>query len=151
MLRDSMLMPLQAPMMSYITSLSSMQGYACCSMPSRPETACGPCDHRNPSKVAMLLRSSQPRTGQACCGHPSCSLLPDVSLLLQRWETAALGDANMRTLQKGDVLQLERKGYFIVDAPLTSPGQPIVLLNTPDGHTKHASTRPATTAKGSSA
>ena len=70
--------------------------------------------------------------------------------MLQRWETAALGDANMRTLQKGDVLQLERKGYFIVDAPLTSPGQPIVLLNTPDGHTKHASTRPATTAKGSS-
>ena len=57
-----------------------------------------------------------------------------------------MGDANMRTLQKGDILQLERKGYFIVDAPLTAPGQPLVLFNTPDGHTKHAASKPATAA-----
>ena len=58
-----------------------------------------------------------------------------------------MGDANMRTLQKGDVLQLERKGYFIVDSPLTAPGHPIVLFNTPDGHTKHAAARPAVAAQ----
>ena len=33
------------------------------------------------------------------------------------------GDANMRTLQKGDVLQLERKGYYIVDEPYSRPGR----------------------------
>ena len=51
----------------------------------------------------------------------------------QRWEVAALGDANMRTLQKGDVLQLERKGYFIVDEPLARLGRPAVLFAIPDG------------------
>ncbi|KAF5833287.1 tRNA synthetases class I, catalytic domain-containing protein [Dunaliella salina] len=54
-----------------------------------------------------------------------------------RFETAAQGDTNMRTLQKGDVLQLERKGYFIVDEPLTKPGKPMVLFNIPDGRTKN--------------
>ncbi len=51
----------------------------------------------------------------------------------QRWEVAAEGDANMRTLQKGDVLQLERKGYFIVDEPLARVGRPAVLFAIPDG------------------
>lgn len=50
-----------------------------------------------------------------------------------KFETAALGDANMRTLQKGDIIQLERKGYYIVDAPLLKPGKPIVLFSIPDG------------------
>lgn len=31
-----------------------------------------------------------------------------------RSESAALGDVNMRSLQKGDVIQLERKGYYKV-------------------------------------
>ena len=46
---------------------------------------------------------------------------------------AAVGDANMRALQKGDVLQLERKGYFIVDEPLARLGRPAVLFAIPDG------------------
>ena len=45
----------------------------------------------------------------------------------------ASGDSNMRILQKGDIIQLERKGYFIVDEPLTKPGKPIVLFTIPDG------------------
>lgn len=60
----------------------------------------------------------------------------------QRWETSAVGDPNMRTLQKGDIIQLERKGYFTVDAPLTRPEQPIVLLSIPDGRQKSASSAP---------
>ena len=44
----------------------------------------------------------------------------------QRWETAALGDGNMRNLRKGDIIQLERKGYFIVDRPLISASKPLV-------------------------
>lgn len=44
-----------------------------------------------------------------------------------------LGDPNMRTMQKGDVIQLERVGYFICDEPYTRAGKPMVLLNIPDG------------------
>ena len=51
---------------------------------------------------------------------------------LQRWGYEALGDANMRLLQKGSVLQLERKGYFTVDQVLRS-GMPMQLFAIPDG------------------
>ncbi len=62
---------------------------------------------------------------------------------LQRWEMEALGDPNMRTLQKGDIIQLERKGYFIVDVPLLRSGQPITLFSIPDGRKQNASAPPA--------
>ncbi|KAK1317991.1 hypothetical protein QJS10_CPA05g00040 [Acorus calamus] len=32
-----------------------------------------------------------------------------------RWETTAFGDSNMRNLKRGEILQLERKGYFRCD------------------------------------
>eukprot|EP00798_Chlamydomonas_sp_ICE-L_P023367 gene23367-30628_t len=53
-----------------------------------------------------------------------------------RFDKAALGDPNMRSLQKGDIIQLERKGYYIVDEPQLKPGKPIVLLSIPDGKEK---------------
>jgi glutamyl-tRNA synthetase len=51
-------------------------------------------------------------------------------------ESAALGDANMRALQKGDIIQLERKGFYKVDEPMLRPGKPLLLFNVPDGHSK---------------
>jgi len=51
-------------------------------------------------------------------------------------EAAAMGDANMRSLKKGEVLQVERKGYFICDTIYGGPGSPAVLLNIPDGRDK---------------
>jgi len=51
-------------------------------------------------------------------------------------ETVAQGDPNMRTLQRGDVIQLERKGYYVVDEPLTKADKPMVLLYIPDGKKK---------------
>ncbi|KAI8555273.1 hypothetical protein RHMOL_Rhmol05G0162200 [Rhododendron molle] len=48
-------------------------------------------------------------------------------------ETAGLGDSNMRNLQRGDILQLERKGYFRCDVPFVRPSKPIVLFDIPDG------------------
>lgn len=51
-------------------------------------------------------------------------------------ESAALGDANMRALQKGDIIQLERKGFYKVDQPMLKPDQPLLLFNVPDGHVK---------------
>ncbi|CAI5492755.1 unnamed protein product [Closterium sp. Naga37s-1] len=50
-----------------------------------------------------------------------------------RWEEAAVGDANMRNLQRGDIIQLERKGYYICDQPLVRPHKPMVLIAIPDG------------------
>lgn len=56
-----------------------------------------------------------------------------------RFESLAWGDANMRTLQRGTVLQLERRGYFIVDSPLFKVGKPLALFAVPDGRTKSVS------------
>ncbi|GBG78275.1 hypothetical protein CBR_g26306 [Chara braunii] len=50
-----------------------------------------------------------------------------------KMETAAVGDANMRNLKKGEIFQLERKGYFVCDVPYVSPRKPIVLFTVPDG------------------
>ena len=48
-------------------------------------------------------------------------------------ETLALGDSNMRNLKCGDVIQLERKGYFRCDVPFVKSSKPIFLFSMPDG------------------
>ncbi|KAJ3669575.1 hypothetical protein LUZ60_011525 [Juncus effusus] len=48
-------------------------------------------------------------------------------------ETAALGDTNMRNLKNGEVIQLERKGYYRCDIPFLRNSKPIVLFAIPDG------------------
>ncbi|XP_024365597.1 glutamate--tRNA ligase, cytoplasmic [Physcomitrium patens] len=50
-----------------------------------------------------------------------------------RIETSALGDSNMRNLQRGEIIQLERKGYYICDVPFLRSSKPIVLISIPDG------------------
>ncbi|KAH9750619.1 glutamate--tRNA ligase cytoplasmic [Citrus sinensis] len=50
-----------------------------------------------------------------------------------RFETAAIGDSNMRNLKRGEILQLERKGYFRCDVPFTRSSKPVVLFAIPDG------------------
>ncbi|KAK4427537.1 Glutamate--tRNA ligase, cytoplasmic [Sesamum alatum] len=50
-----------------------------------------------------------------------------------RTETTALGESDMRNLKRGDVIQLERKGYYRCDAPFIRPTKPIVLFAIPDG------------------
>jgi len=53
--------------------------------------------------------------------------------------TEALGDPNLRIVKKGDKFQLERRGYFIVDAPhldFGSSPQPLTLILIPDGRAK---------------
>eukprot|EP01102_Stenamoeba_stenopodia_P010983 TRINITY_DN3353_c0_g1_i2.p1 TRINITY_DN3353_c0_g1~~TRINITY_DN3353_c0_g1_i2.p1 ORF type:complete len:803 (-),score=264.40 TRINITY_DN3353_c0_g1_i2:99-2477(-) len=46
-------------------------------------------------------------------------------------KTNAIGDPNLKTLQKGQKLQLERRGYYIVDKAF-SEGE-LVLIEIPDG------------------
>jgi glutamyl-tRNA synthetase len=50
-----------------------------------------------------------------------------------RRETSALGDPNMRNLKQGEIIQLERKGYYRCDVPFIRPSKPIVLFAIPDG------------------
>ncbi|QDZ20551.1 glutamate--tRNA ligase [Chloropicon primus] len=51
-------------------------------------------------------------------------------------ETMAIADGNCRNLQKSEIIQFERKGYFIVDEPYMKESKPIVLNYIPDGRTK---------------
>ncbi len=49
----------------------------------------------------------------------------------------AIGDACLRTVPVGTVIQLERKGFFRVDKAYGgSAAKPIVLFAIPDGKTK---------------
>ncbi|GLT88480.1 hypothetical protein SLE2022_065050 [Rubroshorea leprosula] len=48
-------------------------------------------------------------------------------------EVAALGDSNMSNLKRGEILQLERKGYFRCDVPFIRASKPLVLFAIPDG------------------
>ena len=49
---------------------------------------------------------------------------------------AVLGEAQMRTMQAGDIVQIERKGYYRCDRTYMGPGRPAVLFNIPDGRVK---------------
>ncbi|XP_051134196.1 glutamate--tRNA ligase, cytoplasmic-like [Andrographis paniculata] len=48
-------------------------------------------------------------------------------------ETSALGESDMRNVKRGDVIQLERKGYYRCDVPFVRPSKPLVLFAIPDG------------------
>ena len=59
-----------------------------------------------------------------------------------RSETRMVGDKELRQLKAGDIIQLQRKGFFRVDqpantfSPSTCRESPIVLFSVPDGHSK---------------
>merc|ERR1719193_575044 len=51
-------------------------------------------------------------------------------------DTMAIGDPALKTLSKGTSIQLERRGYFIVDSIAFPPGKGMVLIKIPDGKAK---------------
>jgi bifunctional glutamyl/prolyl-tRNA synthetase len=61
-------------------------------------------------------------------------------------EVPMLGDPELKLLKKGDIIQLQRRGFFKVDsayAPaseLSGVVSPVVLLSIPDGHSKEMPT-----------
>ncbi|XP_027035857.1 bifunctional glutamate/proline--tRNA ligase-like [Pocillopora damicornis] len=61
-------------------------------------------------------------------------------------ETEMFGDPAMASLKKGDIIQLQRRGYFICDQPYEPPSRytgrenPCILFSVPDGHTKPSPT-----------
>ncbi|KAL6494443.1 hypothetical protein OROGR_031243 [Orobanche gracilis] len=48
-------------------------------------------------------------------------------------ETLAHGESDMRNLKTGDVIQLERKGYYRCDVPFVRSSKHLVLFAIPDG------------------
>eukprot|EP00003_Mantamonas_plastica_P023299 TRINITY_DN4169_c0_g1_i4.p1 TRINITY_DN4169_c0_g1~~TRINITY_DN4169_c0_g1_i4.p1 ORF type:complete len:480 (-),score=183.65 TRINITY_DN4169_c0_g1_i4:3-1442(-) len=48
------------------------------------------------------------------------------------WDTFA--EASVRHVEKGQVIQFERRGYFICDVPYVHEGDPMVFFHIPDGH-----------------
>ncbi|KAJ8309483.1 hypothetical protein KUTeg_014357 [Tegillarca granosa] len=61
-------------------------------------------------------------------------------------ELVMMGDPCLASLKKGDIIQLQRRGYYICDqpyqpvSPYTGRDSPCVLLNVPDGHQKEMPT-----------
>ncbi|KAL5716072.1 glutamate--tRNA ligase [Ranunculus cassubicifolius] len=55
--------------------------------------------------------------------------------------TLAVGDSNLRNLKRGEILQLERKGYFRCDVPFIRPSKPMVLIAIPDGRQQTSSSK----------
>ncbi|XP_053376330.1 bifunctional glutamate/proline--tRNA ligase-like [Mercenaria mercenaria] len=61
-------------------------------------------------------------------------------------ELTMMGDPYLATLKKGDIIQLQRRGYYICDQPYepvsryTGKESPCVLFLIPDGHTKEMPT-----------
>jgi glutamyl-tRNA synthetase len=50
-----------------------------------------------------------------------------------KFDAPALGEPAMRNLQRGDIIQLERKGFYRVDEPFQGEGRPMILFAIPDG------------------
>ncbi|KAJ3125980.1 hypothetical protein HK098_007985 [Nowakowskiella sp. JEL0407] len=71
---------------------------------------------------------------------------------VSEFKTDAWGDANLRHCKKGDIIQLERKGFYIVDTEF-SDDEPMHLIFIPDGSAESMKskasepTKPAVAAK----
>ncbi|XP_064914585.1 bifunctional glutamate/proline--tRNA ligase isoform X15 [Columba livia] len=58
-------------------------------------------------------------------------------------EELMLGDPCLKDLKKGDIIQLQRRGFFICDQPyepVSCKDAPCILIYIPDGHTKEMPT-----------
>lgn len=60
-----------------------------------------------------------------------------------------LGEVELKRVKKGEIIQLQRKGFFRCDVPYALPSpfssreQPLILFHVPDGHTNTIKPAPA--------
>eukprot|EP00457_Paulinella_chromatophora_P002940 gb/GEZN01002945.1/.p1 GENE.gb/GEZN01002945.1/~~gb/GEZN01002945.1/.p1 ORF type:complete len:728 (+),score=143.95 gb/GEZN01002945.1/:310-2184(+) len=64
---------------------------------------------------------------------------PNVGTECSKYETAALGEAALANVKKGEVVQLTRRGFYICDKPLSKESS-MDLIFIPDGKQKGMST-----------
>lgn len=127
-------------------------------------------DYKNTQKLTWLPQTSHAQTTPTACVHyenviTKGVLKPDddfkdyinynsmvtmatlvsqatMSLFPPQASYEMLGDPQLRGLKKGDIIQLQRRGFFICDEPYrprsihSGVESPCVLFNIPDGHTK---------------
>jgi glutamyl-tRNA synthetase len=55
-------------------------------------------------------------------------------------DTLGMGEPALRNVQKGVIIQIARRGFFIVDALATAEGTPMQMILIPDGRMKAMST-----------
>ncbi|KAI9496257.1 tRNA synthetases class I, catalytic domain-containing protein [Zychaea mexicana] len=65
---------------------------------------------------------------------------------VSEFKTPAVADANVKDLKKGDIIQFERKGYYILDEPATDSA-PAHFICIPDGKAASTVSKADTSAK----
>uniref|UniRef100_A0A915IZZ6 glutamate--tRNA ligase n=1 Tax=Romanomermis culicivorax TaxID=13658 RepID=A0A915IZZ6_ROMCU len=63
---------------------------------------------------------------------------------------AMVGEQALVNLKEGDIIQLQRKGFYICDRCYASPEKPCILIHIPDGHNKELPTAVKTKSAASS-
>ncbi|XP_053568750.1 bifunctional glutamate/proline--tRNA ligase [Bombina bombina] len=113
-------------------------------------------DYKKTTKITWLAETSQaPFTPTTCVNYDHLITKPvlgkeeDFKQYINRsskQEELMLGDPCLKNLKKGDIIQLQRRGFYICDEPYEpiSPHSckeaPCVLIYIPDGHTKEMPT-----------
>ncbi|XP_066451182.1 bifunctional glutamate/proline--tRNA ligase isoform X2 [Eleutherodactylus coqui] len=113
-------------------------------------------DYKKTTKITWLADTpAAPLTPTVCVNYDHLITKPvlgkeeDFKQYINRsskQEEVMLGDPCLKTLKKGDLLQLQRRGFYICDEPYEpmSPHSckeaPCVLIYIPDGHTKEMPT-----------
>ncbi|KAI8979611.1 tRNA synthetases class I, catalytic domain-containing protein [Mycotypha africana] len=69
----------------------------------------------------------------------------DLVTPVSEFKFSAIADGNTKSLKEGDIIQFERKGYFILDAPATAT-EPAHFIRIPDGKAANMASKADTSA-----
>ncbi|XP_069624579.1 bifunctional glutamate/proline--tRNA ligase isoform X2 [Ranitomeya imitator] len=113
-------------------------------------------DYKKTTKITWLADTHKaPLTPTVCVNYDHLITKPvlgkeeDFKQYINRsskQEEVMLGDPCLKTLKKGDIIQLQRRGFYICDetyepfSPNSCMEAPCVLIYIPDGHTKEMPT-----------
>ncbi|XP_073409433.1 bifunctional glutamate/proline--tRNA ligase-like isoform X3 [Dendrobates tinctorius] len=113
-------------------------------------------DYKKTTKITWLADTPKaPLTPTVCVNYDHLITKPvlgkeeDFKQYINRsskQEEVMLGDPCLKTLKKGDIIQLQRRGFYICDetyepiSPNSCKEAPCVLIYIPDGHTKEMPT-----------
>ncbi|KAI8365788.1 tRNA synthetases class I, catalytic domain-containing protein [Blakeslea trispora] len=70
----------------------------------------------------------------------------DLVTPVSEFKAEGIADGNTKSLKKGDIIQFERKGYYILDAPATD-AEPAKFIRIPDGKAANMASKADTSKK----